>query len=83
MAHIATFRVLVPAQNVGMLVNGAPTPDPQQAYVGNASDIPQKGARQIGQAVVYGGVEAGGTVRGCTYMTPHFQIPGFGEITYS
>lgn len=82
MANIATFKVLVPAMNVGAAANGAPTPDPQPIYVGHAADMPQMGARQIGQALVTGGVEAGGAIRGCTYITPHFQIPGFGEISY-
>lgn len=81
MANIARFKVLVPAISASG-PGGTPVTDPQGLYAGAASDIPQGGARQIGQALVMGGTDVGGAIRGCTYITPHFPIPGFGEITY-
>ena len=46
MAHFATFKVLVPAQSTGAANNGAPTPDPQDIYVGPAANEDHKGARR-------------------------------------
>ena len=80
MSQLAVFEVLVPAQ--AKQQTGEPTPDPCKTYTGTASMTPHEAARQIGQAMVFGGIEVSGRIHGCTYLTPEFQIPGFGVISF-
>jgi hypothetical protein len=81
MAHFATFRVLVPAMSTAT-ATGAAVYDPEPVDVGHAGDPCREGARLIGQAMVTCPAGTGGPARGCSYVTPRFMIPGYGEISY-
>ena len=81
MPNIAKFKVLVPAMSSNG-PNGTTITDPQPVYGGAACDLPRQAARQIGNAIVMGGTDLGGRIHGCTYITPQYPVPGFGEITF-
>lgn len=80
MLSVAVFQVIVPAKADNG--NGEVLSDPHTRYATTVGETPPSATRQIGEALVFGGLEVSGRIHGCTYMTSDYQIPGIGIISF-